>query len=157
LVDATLSISDDFRDAAGNQLDGDNDGVSGGAWERSIGDVVDEAPAIVRCGVSAPRFRPDGDDGVGDEADTLRIEVEASAPADRWRWDVVSEAGQWVNANTVDIGLTTSGSMVWDGRDAGGSVVPNGVYFIDISALDEHENTGGHCTVAAAVDNRVSP
>lgn len=157
LVEATLSISDDFRDAAGNQLDGDNDGTSGGAWERSIGDVVDEAPAIVRCGVSAPRFRPDGDDGLGDEADTLRIEVEASAPADRWRWDVVSEAGQWVNANTVDIGLTTSGSMVWDGRDAGGSVVPNGVYFIEISALDEHENTGGHCTVAAAVDNRVSP
>lgn len=155
-VDAwTLLLSDEFRDEAGNRLDGDNDGVPGGDWTRMFGDVTDTAPDVTDCLPSTGWIAPDGDDGSDREADSVRLALNASGEAEWWRLDVTTGDGMWLWTNTVNSGRSMEGFLSWGGRDASGMVVPNGVYMLHLSALDIHENAGEVCVVSISVDNHV--
>jgi hypothetical protein len=151
----TLLLIDEFRDEAGNRLDGDNDGAPGGDWTRMFGDVADTAPDVTKCMPSTGWFAPDGDDGSDREADSVHLELNASDEAEWWRIDVMSQQGEWLWAHTVSSGRSMEGFLVWGGRDASGMVVPNGVYILRMSALDIHENAGEVCVVSVSVDNHI--
>jgi hypothetical protein len=55
----------------------------------------------------------------------------------------------------MNSGRSMEGFLVWDGRDASGMVVPNGLYTLHVSALDIHENAGKVCVVSVSVDNHI--
>ena len=151
----TLLLTDDFRDEAGNRLDGDNDGVPGGDWVRMFGDVSETAPDVTQCKSSTGWFAPDGDDGSGREADSIHLELNATDEAEWWRIDVLNQQGEWIWTQTVTSGRSMEGFLSWDGRDSSGMVVPNDLYTLHVSALDVHENAGNVCVVSVSVDNHI--
>ena len=152
--DGQIAIFDEFRDEAGNRVDGDRDGTAGGTWFIEFGDVPDAAPSLSACSTSVPLFRPDGDNGEGVEADSIRIDVQTTGESHRITAAILDTEGTWHAGHEIDIGMSRTGSFSWDGRDAGGQVVDNGVYFVEIAAIDEHRNAGAPCTVGVRVDNR---
>jgi len=144
-----------LRDAAGNRLSGD--------WSGALGDYVGgfgtggAAVDDVACISFDPAglvLRPDGDDGVGAEADVLEIGLQsASAPA--WWVLEVEHDGALVfhdriaPASSMDI-------VAWDGRDLSGVVVDNGIYDLRVLPDNGLGGRGLGCDVSVVVDNRVS-
>jgi hypothetical protein len=153
----SLTISEDFRDAAGNRLDGDWDGMSGGVWSSQFGSVGTFDSAMTGCSLSTGWFRPDGFDGSGIEADSVQLSGATTAPATWWKLDVFSEGGEhWHRDETLRTGLT-SGLMSWDGRDHGGKVVPNGRYLMELVPMDPYRNEGIACIASVVVTNALEP
>jgi len=151
LESGTILVTDGFRDASGNRLDGDNDGFPGGEWTTAVGLVPDGSPALTTCAASLPRFRPDGDDGPAMEADRVRIEVMSTDEAARLQWSIIREDGTWFETRELAIGRSDAASFEWNGRGADGQIVPAGMYLVDVAALDEAGNIGTGCSVSVEV------
>ena len=152
----TLELFDTLRDASGNRLDGDVDGEATGDWIRVIGDVIDDAPDVTRCEMSAGWFRPDGDDGEGVNADYVWLSMEAEWASDWWRIDVIDPDDGLVARHLKPRVRPLDGSFVFDGRDASGRVLEEGLVVLQVHAMDEYGNVGAGCRAAVVIDQVVS-
>lgn len=127
-----VQIEPTVTDLAGNPL--------AGAWqgEALYRGFFGSAPTVdpISCEVDRTVFRPDGDDGVGNAADTVQFDFEsATAPA----WWVVTVTQAIENSTIVHRVeyLSPSGPVgdwVWDGRDGGGRILDRGTYTVSIEA-----------------------
>jgi hypothetical protein len=152
-----LVVQDDFRDLAGNRIDGDWDGISGGEWSTAFGAVPDLDSMMSSCALTTGWFRPDGSDGPGLDAEEVHISGTTSAPSSWWRLDVFSADGtHWYRDETPRSGLS-SGLMTWYGRGQTGRVVPNDTYQLELVALDDFRNAGESCVASVVVDNALEP
>ncbi len=148
----TVSVSSSLRDEAGNRLDGD---WSGGAatFASAFGGLPDGMPGLAGCTWSADTFRPDGDDGAGEEADEIEVTPSASGtPA--WWWLTVEDVdGAHVRS---DRALGTSTSVTWDGRGDSGVVGVAGSYLVTLWAVDDYENLEEACSGWVTMEHRLA-
>jgi hypothetical protein len=149
----TVLLDDQVRDAAGNLLDGGWTGAGGSLYFGTFGAtavVVDD----VACGLGAGstgRFHPDGDDGEGEEADTVTVNLESlTTPA--WWWATVRDLStggrlfkEWV------VPESGTDSWVWDGRDASGTIARVGDYQLEFQAIDASGNASPLCSVVVGL------
>jgi hypothetical protein len=149
----TLGLSSNIRDDSGNRLDGR---YSGGAstFTLEFGDVTDGSVDILSCSGDTATFRPDGDDGIGEEADTVQFDFLSSASAAWWEIEILSGEGEsvWLTRVPTTVAI---GSESWGGHDGGGMIVPSGDYVAIITALDEYWNHGLSCAVDVRVEQSV--
>lgn len=149
-----FSIGSTVRDAGGgNRLDGAEVGVASDAVF-SMGGVAANPNEVQQCAPSSAVFRPDGDDGVGEERDEAEIAVVAVDVPTAW-W-----LGVWGSDDTLEIGrmyaaTRSAETLVWDGRDAAGRVVDNGPYWLEVVALDEKRVRSGSCFAEVTVAQNV--
>ncbi|MBX2801602.1 MAG: Ig-like domain-containing protein [Myxococcales bacterium] len=150
----TLTIADDVRDPAGNRLSGD--------WSGARADYVGTfgAAAAVDAAscpsVTPARFRPDGDDGAGEEADAVEVVVESLTAPDLWVVDVLDSSGTRVRHERL-VPVGSADTITWDGRAANGIIVPNGTYTIRIRPDDGFGNRATGCDEVVVVDNAAAP
>ncbi len=132
-------------DVSGNRLDGSYSGAAGD-YQVRFGTTTDEGLELTACAASSPSFTPDGDDGAGEEADAITLDVAASGSPSWWQLSVVDGAGQtlysWRTAAVAD-----SETLSWDGRDYGGAIVGEGSYSARIRSVDAGDNLSAACTV----------
>ena len=151
----TVGVRADLRDLAGNRLDG---AWSGAASDYALpfGDLPSAATPVDSCEPDTYTFRPDGDDGAGEEADEVVLTLTtATAPA--W-WVVRVEGdGEEVVAHARVPGAGSVESWAWDGRDARGAIVDDGLYSVVVDSEDADGNRGGACSTVVSVDNRIGP
>jgi flagellar hook assembly protein FlgD len=113
--------------------------------------VDTEAPvASVADPGSVPVFSPNGDG----YRDTIGFTVGSSEPG-RVLGTVRDASDATVDGLAVAVG-SGEASLAWDGRDAGGAVVEDGVYTIAFVAEDEAGNRGGAETRTVAVYGALS-
>lgn len=154
----TLTVPDVVRDIAGNRLSGD--------WSGNRADYMGTFGAVaatvdpVSCLSTTPAsatFRPDGDDGIGIEADFLSIAV-SSVVAPAW-WEIAIEPTGSGSPLLVDrvVPVGASDAIEWDGRDGEGRIVDNGSFDVTITPVDGVGNRGTGCTVATQVNNSGVP
>lgn len=147
----TIDVPSSVRDEAGNRLDGDWSGAAAAATVH-FGDVADSLPTLAGCVVGETEFQPDGDDGVGSEADSISVTPVASADPTWWELRVVDQTGATVRTSRVD-GAT--GSATWDGRGDDGLVLPQANYSLVVSAVDAADNRATACTRAVDLAQRL--
>jgi hypothetical protein len=152
-----LLVTDAFRDPAGNRIDGDLDGVAGGDWVGTAATADEGVPDLLQCVGSAGWLRPDGDSGVGVEADHVWIDLVASSPSDWWRIDVFDDNGTRIMTDHTPRTRPLDGSVSWNGRDGSGRVVGNGRYLMEVSAANGLAQTGIPCAVSVVIENLVDP
>jgi hypothetical protein len=152
-----LFVGDEFRDSAGNRIDGDFDDIGGGGFVSEFGSVPDDAPDVSDCTTDSPRFRPDGDDGNGFETDTVTVSLDTSGPATWWVVEVEDRDASLVDHRRSEPAGTSSGSLYWDGRGLDGLVVSNGFYTMNVYATDLAWNVGEPCVITFQVDNPIGP
>lgn len=149
----SLTLGTGIRDASGNRL--------AGAWTSAaasftspFGAVGDNLPSVSGCALDTDTFRPDGDDGAGEEADQVTLSPVASgAPA--WWWLLVYDLqGERVLS---DREAGSASDVSWNGRGDDGIVVSSGDYFLTLYAVDDYENTTTACTDLVRVDHRLEP
>jgi hypothetical protein len=155
-VDASLgayvaTATTEIRDAAGNKLDGASIGAAS-PWSGSFGAVAALVDPVA-CVPAQAVFRPDGDDGAGEEADAVSIAV-SSATVPAW-WVLTVSPALSPGPVRVDriVPMGPDDTLTWDGRDAGGRVVDDGTWQLAVTPLDSAGNAGPGCVVAVAVDN----
>jgi hypothetical protein len=153
----TLWLSDNFRDLAGNRMDGDFDNIAGGDWEGLFGDSEEVGADLIKCWPSTGWFRPDGDEADGSEADHIWLDLLASASSAWWRMDVFDGEDQWVFSHQTPRVRPLDGSLSWDGRDGEGRVLSNGRYVLELRAVDTYGHAGRACSVSVVIDNLVFP
>jgi flagellar hook assembly protein FlgD len=111
-------------------------------------------PAAVSCPAITPTgpFRPDGDDGAGNEVDQVTLSLESAATPAWWVAEVQDALGELVVQRwLVPAGPTDEWS--WDARDAAGFVVPSGSYTITVRPDDGFGNRGTGCVVQTSVEH----
>jgi hypothetical protein len=148
----TVTATSAVRDQAGNLLAGDWGGVAAdyvGAFG-DVGGLVDPltCPTILPAGLL---FRPDGDDGIDDEADELLVEVD-SAQAPAW-WVVEVFDGPTLVRQDYLVPGGPVDVVGWDGRDRLGGIVDNGSWELHIRPEDGLGNRGAGCDIDVTVDN----
>lgn len=150
-----VTLPPSVRDLAGNRLSGNWTGLAS-TYQGVFGDVG--APVDpVSCVGTTPSdgvFRPDGDDGVGREADAVGVALQAVVAPAWWEVDVSLAGGGTLRMErAVPVGAIDD--WVWDGRDQGGQIVANGAYEIAVTPVDGQGNRGGGCVASVVVDNRL--
>lgn len=147
----TLTLGTGFRDQAGNRLAGDwSSGAA--AFTTAFGNVGEALPLVAGCAYDLELFRPDGDDGVGEEADSVTI-TPVTSGAPWWWWLRVEDgAGAHVRSHREP---GTAADVAWDGRGDDGFVVASGEYTVTLSPIDINGNIGTACTSAVFVDHRL--
>jgi flagellar hook assembly protein FlgD len=101
--------------------------------------VVDNTPpeaAIAELPEGMRIFSPDGDGS----KDSFTVELSGSEE-DRWDTGIYNAGGTKVK--TFDVINGAPRTIVWDGADDRGHIVPDGVYSCRISAVDRALNRGG--------------
>jgi hypothetical protein len=149
----TVTAASALRDEAGNRLSGDWSGAPA-AYVGGFGGSfpVPEGLACTGFEPASLSMRPDGDPGAEEEADALSIAVSTLTAPGWWVLEVRDGDGGLVRhvrlppAGPVD-------TVVWDGRDARGFVVPNGAYSVEVSPDDGLGNRGAGCARTVNVDN----
>jgi hypothetical protein len=150
----TITATAALRDLSGNRLDGAFTGGPG-PWVGPFGAVLAPVDAV-SCEVDPARFRPDGDPGVGEEADQALLSIQsASAPA----WWVVSvrDAGGVLVARERRVPVGPLDVWAWDGRDVDERVVDDGAWTLSVEPVDALGNRGAACSVVVVVDNEEVP
>lgn len=145
----TLEATNVLRDLAGNRLDGAETG-SPSSWLGRFGNIP---PAVdpVSCTPAQTLFRPDGDPGAGVESDVIELFVTSASTPARWVTSVSDPSGQLVQREHR-IPVASIETLAWDGRDASGALVPDGVYTFAVEADDGFGNLAGGCSVQVTVD-----
>ena len=149
----TITAHSDLRDLAGNRLDGSQTGAASD-YVGVFGDLPPAVAPVDSCEPDAYVFRPDGDDGVGIEADSTEIALTSALAPVWWRVKIVDEGGGLVGT-AMPVAAGSTDTWTWGGRDNSGKIVPNGGYTITVDADDGMGNRGGGCTTMVTVDNRV--
>jgi hypothetical protein len=145
----SFSIDASIRDLSGHALAG-RWGPSGEDFQILIGEEV-EAPDVLDCAVDPVRFRPDGDDGTGVEADAVDVEITASATGSWWIFEVWDRQGRRIRQDR----LSPSGPVDvwrWDGRRDDGRVVPAGLYDVIVTPESSRSTLGVSCVRSVEVD-----
>ncbi|MEM6930488.1 MAG: Ig-like domain-containing protein, partial [Myxococcota bacterium] len=138
-----------LTDRAGNGLAGGYGPVAE-AYEGAFGFGASSELEIT-CDPGAVAFRPDGDDGVGVEADTLTVIATVGATPRWWTFDVSNAVGEPVrHLRRPATGLQEA--LEWDGRDQSGIIVGPGRYTIDVGAEDDVGQRGSPCQVEIMVE-----
>ncbi|MCB9685906.1 MAG: hypothetical protein H6735_12765 [Alphaproteobacteria bacterium] len=149
----TVTASSNLRDLAGNRLAG-SWGTQPAAWIGGVGGSG-TLPPPATCESFVPStllFRPDGDDGGGEEADTFRITVRSSSAPAWWVLEVVDGQADLVDVQWI-VPLGATDTLSWDGRDLTGTIVPDGTYAVSIAPDDGLGNAGAACVSTVIVDN----
>jgi hypothetical protein len=141
-----LSIDASAQDLAGNGLDGRGDG-SGAPFETRGGDSGVVADAPTDCTRDLFHFTPDGDDGSGEEQDSVAFGWGSAADPEAWVWRVFG--GEDVRASGWMAGSARAGA--WDGRADDGRVVSAGTYTWELRARDADGVEGSACTLEVTV------
>lgn len=149
----TLTVSDLVRDTSGNKLDG----AWNGGHDPYVGRFGDVVPAVtaISCALApgtSATFRPDGDDGTGAEADVATVQLYGTQVPSWWVFDVFDGASTLLRSDRI-IPLGASDTVVWDGRDEQGKIVPNGSYRLEIVPEDALGNREAGCSLPLVVDN----
>jgi hypothetical protein len=132
-------------------LDGENSGIASDfLW--SFGTNPSVAPDILSCAVDQETIRPDGDDGLGIEQDTVTVEMSADSTPTMWLLSVETESGDLIQRTRFDA-VDIFDDWRWDARDVDGAIVENGFYELVVEAVDEYGNVGDSCSAFVAVDN----
>ena len=150
------SGSSGAHDPSGNCLDGLYD-ESCGDFELRFGDVDDDAIDMQSCNADLARFRPDGDDGADEEADSVEISLVADDIPAWWEVFVSDSDGEAVFVDRQTGTTSASDTWTWDGRGNDGVTVQNGTYTLEIAAIDASWNARGACEVNVELDNHVRP
>ena len=139
----SLGLSLNIRDSSGNRLDGNYSG-SASSFSLELGDVADSSPDVNSCSAIPAVFRPDGDDGAGEEADFTTISFSATSVPGWWEIEILDADGEtlWL---TRTPGTTASETLQWSGRDLGGFIASEGVANVIVTALDDYWNPGMSC------------
>ena len=149
----TLALSSQISDAAGNRLDGQYAGAAS-PYAGAFGLVPSTAPNLLSCLPDVGLFRPDGDDGAGEESDDVHLNAIADAAPDTFLMVVTDGAGverwRWREAGAAATQLLT-----WSGVDQDGAIVENGLYSLRVSAWDAMGNAGDACLAEVEVGNLV--
>lgn len=138
-----------LRDLAGNRLDGGFVGAAS-TWGGPIG-TPGTPPSLVSCGVDVPRFRPDGDDGLGEEADRVLFSWSASSTPTWWMISVYSDNTLVRREWRTPAGPTDA--WLWDGRDSAERVQEDGVWELRVSADDGFGNRSAPCAIPVTLAN----
>ena len=107
--------------------------------------VVDITPPEARVSANWPLFSPQS----GSRRDDVTF-IQDASPERRWTGELTDARGvsvrrwEWIAVNPE--------SLVWDGRDAEGRLVPDGKYRYTLSAVDEAGNSGSSPPVTVTVD-----
>ncbi len=149
-----ISIDSAVRDLDGNRLDGTWTGVRS-TFTRQLGDVADSSPDLLSCEAETSTFRPDGDDGAGEEAEELSLQVVADGPAEWWRLRVLDATGDALRVDWVEASSADTAVLSWDGRDGEGRIVDGGSYRLEVIAADAHWNQGAACELELVVAHRL--
>ena len=147
-----VGVSKEVRDLAGNRLAGT---WSSGAesYLGYFGDYVPSLDPVDLCEANTNLFRPDGDDGAGEDADSVTVHLESvSAPA-WWVLTVTDSDGNKVEREVVVASLNTQDWM-WFGRTADELVVRGGVYQVQAQAMDGFGNLSSPCAAQITVEHR---
>ncbi|HMV68593.1 MAG TPA: hypothetical protein PKA64_17210, partial [Myxococcota bacterium] len=140
----SVSIKDGYlMDRSGNAL-----ACNLGRDNRCYFGVISGTPApmnpVSSCEVSAAAFRPDGVDGLGVEADRVRLTWPGAGNPAWWVIDVISDAGLRVQREYL-LPTTAPESWSWDGRDATGKVVEPGTWTLRVAAEDSQGSQSAAC------------
>ena len=95
--------------------------------------VVDRVAPQATVSLDRSIFSPNGDG----RADTVNI-TQVSVPGDSWKAQLLSSTNKVVKSWSWDNELT---SISWDGRDAAGELVPDGIYTYTLSSVDSAGNS----------------
>jgi hypothetical protein len=146
-----VTVGSSIRDDAGNRLDGAETGLAS-AWTSGFGALGTLGP-VSACNPDNTSFRPDGDDGVGIEADAVRFSLATSTTPARWAITVSNADGEGVRYQHPEA-AAASGDWLWDGRDDSGAIVANGTYTVEVYAEDSTGAHGASCFATVDVVNR---
>ena len=150
---------DEFRDLAGNRLDGDWDDSAGGNWMARLGESPTFLSSMSSCRSSSGWFNtllgPVWEDT--SEAGGIEVSGTVSIAADWWRLDVSDSGGELVYRKEFARAGLPFGSVYWDGRNGGGEAVPNAVYTATLIPLNANRDRGQGCHVSFAIDNPLEP
>ncbi len=111
--------------------------------------VIDTAAPEVSVSVENPVFSPDGD-GLRDEI-TIR---QSTSNEDLWQGRITTSDGTMVHEFSWQ---GTADNLVWDGRDASGNVVADGVYTYSLAGTDRAGNVGRDRIESIRVDTGPTP
>jgi hypothetical protein len=142
------------RDRGANALAGTWAGVP--APYRGLFGEVFGAPDMMSCALSAERFQPDGDPGVGEQADAVHLDYAADGVGSWWVVSVFDASGAWVDQARL-VPVSTSASWSWDGRDFSGRVVDPGVYTVVAEAEGSRGERGVACARSVTLTQRGAP
>ncbi|MEN9787668.1 MAG: hypothetical protein RLZZ299_2932 [Pseudomonadota bacterium] len=149
----SLTLAASLTGANGRALDGTGEGAAAARVVRFGGDLP-AAPQTPACSVGATRITPDGDDGPGDEADTVSVAVTSDVAPARWTWWVADAGGAWVRTGATGGSATR---IAWDGRDDAGRVVTVGSYVLAVEARDAEGSASPPCRVGVVVAQHLAP
>lgn len=135
-----------LTDLDGNRLDGDYSGLAedaGDPYVFQFGNRLnnDAVMKLAHCEPSTFQFSPDGQDGVGSEADLLTFDtaVEASVTFDtlglRLSDTSTGEAVAWLFWPLDVPELAFGHRFIWDGADLTGRILPNGYFEPELMGL----------------------
>ncbi len=150
----TVRATQELRDEAGNRLDGTYGGAATD-WVGTFG-AIPGGPDPVTCSTDISRFRPDGDPGAGEEADTFRVDLTTTSLPAWWVATVRDGSDDIVfRRRLVPVGIADAWS--WNGRDITERVVDDGTYTVTVEPEDGFGNRGSGCSVSVQVDNAIEP
>jgi hypothetical protein len=147
-----VGVSKEVRDLAGNRL--------AGSWSNAaesylgyFGDYIPSLDPVDLCEVDTTLFRPDGDDGVGEEADSVTLHVESVSAPTWWVITVTDSDGVEIEREFIGASLNAA-DWVWRGRASNDVVTRGGVYQIQAQAMDGFGNLSSPCTAQVEVAHR---
>ncbi|HUX12115.1 MAG TPA: FlgD immunoglobulin-like domain containing protein, partial [Spirochaetia bacterium] len=111
--------------------------------------VVDTVAPSVSVTTDVPVFSPDGDG----YRDTILLK-QTSSTEDLWQGKISNSSGNVIRTFSWKGKVQ---DLVWDGRDAAGNVVPDGLYSYSVSATDRAGNSGSAELPEIRVDTRPTP
>lgn len=109
----------------------------------------DTTPPQATVRLSASVFSPDGDG----QRDTVEV-LQSSSKEREWIGTLTSPDGEVIRTVTWEGRVE---NFVWDGTDAQGAVLPDGVYTYTLTAEDEAENVARPITARVRIDTRPTP
>ena len=108
--------------------------------------TIDTDPPRSTVAVSSLVFSPDGDDRM----DTIEI-LQSSSVERRWTGTFRRANGSAVRSASWTDQVS---NFVWDGTDAAGQVLPDGMYTYDLCAMDDGGNTAVPAIARFRIDTR---
>ncbi len=106
--------------------------------------LVDRVAPQATVRVSTPIFSPNGDG----RTDTVEI-IQEAVPGDVWQGQITDSGNRIVRSWTWEKGLN---SLVWDGKNQAGGLVPDGLYYYELRSIDAAENSFVSSKIPIEVD-----